>query len=61
MGNNSNVILDNVYPKPLPVYPPISDIAASEFILNAEVSVQIWPSHISGELIPAPGSTWNSN
>lgn len=61
MGNDSNIIVDNVSPEPLPVYPPISDIVSRELILNAEFSLLIWPSHISGELIPAPGSIWSSN
>lgn len=43
--------------KPLPVYPPISNVVAREFILNAEVSLQTWPSHISGKIISATGST----
>lgn len=58
MGNDSNVILDNVFfHKPLPVYPPIYDVVAREFILNTEASLQTWLSHISGKLISALGST----
>lgn len=32
-----------------------------DFILNAGVSVQIWPPHISGKIIPAEWSTRSSN
>lgn len=60
-GEQQQYNFENVCPKPLPGYPTISDTVAREFILNAGVSLQIWPPHISGKLIPAAGSTWSSN